>query len=496
MSSDDPFELPIDGLSRERRSAALERLAHEQAAAGQELGWQLEWNTDYGEALSRVLNGHVNNIGDPFTGADFAAQTKDVETSVLNYLARLWGAQHPHDPDDPGAYWGHLLTMGATEGNIYGLWSARDYLTGHSLTHPDSVDENSGVQSDKHVREPVLLFSQESHYSIAKCAALLQLETPESLGNRLYPGLCPLGGGWPTHLPTTGGTPGPGTLDLDSLATIAAFFAQRDHPAILVLNAGTTFKGAFDDAAGAQQILSRAYASAQGGSWRAWPEGDEGDRRDWYWIHVDGALGAAYLPFLRMAVRHGDLPSTDAGSTLPSFDFHLPQVKSLVVSTHKWIGAPWPGGVYLTRNSHRLAPPPFPQYVGAPDTTLAGSRNGHSAVVLWDYLARNSYADQIRDAVGALHLAQYAERRLREIQEGRDDGLDLWVGRSPWSLSVWFRRPSPAVVKRAGLATQTLDLGDEQREYVHFFVMRQTPRSRIDALLEDLARPEAFSQGP
>ncbi|MFJ6701074.1 histidine decarboxylase [Streptomyces sp. NPDC091272] len=515
MCPSDSFELPVHGLPRERRAAALERLAREQGTAGQELGWQVEWQTDYGEALSRVLNGHVNNIGDPFAEADFAAQSKDVETSVLDYLARLWNARHPYEPDDADSYWGHLLTMGATEGNIYGLWSARHYLTGGPLTHPAPADDReAGTESrepagpseaetdgratagpsEEEVREPVLLFSGESHYSIAKSAAVLQLETPLALGGRLYPGQCPLGGEWPAALPTRGGTSGPGILDLDVLAALVEFFARRRHPTILVLNAGSTFKGAFDDADAARQVLTRAYESIGSGSWRACPEGGAADRRDWHWIHVDGALGAAYHPFLRMAVEQGALPPQDAGAPLPSCTFELPEVKSLVVSTHKWIGSPWPGGVYMTRNRHRMTPPPFPQYVGAPDTTLAGSRNGHSAVVLWDFLARHSYEDQIRGVVEALRLAQYAERRLREIEADRADGLDLRVGRSPWSLSVWFRAPAQAVVERAGLARQTLTEDGEERDYVHFFAMRETPRSRVDALLEDLARPDAFSE--
>ena len=56
-----------------------------------------------------------------------------METAVLDYFARLWNARLPHNPNDPESYWGYILTMGSTEGNMYGHWTARDYLSGRKL---------------------------------------------------------------------------------------------------------------------------------------------------------------------------------------------------------------------------------------------------------------------------------------------------------------------------------------------------------------------------
>ena len=53
-----------------------------------------------------------------------------MERGVLNYYASLWNAKWPHDPTDRDSYWGYVLTMGSTEGNIHALWSARNYLYG------------------------------------------------------------------------------------------------------------------------------------------------------------------------------------------------------------------------------------------------------------------------------------------------------------------------------------------------------------------------------
>jgi hypothetical protein len=37
-------------------------------------------------------------------------------------------------------------------------------------------------------------------------------------------------------------------IDIEKLGSLVAFFAEKGHPIIVVLNYGTTFKGAYDDA--------------------------------------------------------------------------------------------------------------------------------------------------------------------------------------------------------------------------------------------------------
>ena len=62
-----------------------------------------------------------------------------MEHNVLDYFASLWNAKWPHDPSDPESYWGYVLTMGSTEGNMHAMWSARDYLSGKYIQHPRSA---------------------------------------------------------------------------------------------------------------------------------------------------------------------------------------------------------------------------------------------------------------------------------------------------------------------------------------------------------------------
>ncbi len=51
---------------------------------------------------------------------------------MLSYLARLWHGV-PTDPGNKESCWGYVLSMGSTEGNMYALWNARDYLSGKRL---------------------------------------------------------------------------------------------------------------------------------------------------------------------------------------------------------------------------------------------------------------------------------------------------------------------------------------------------------------------------
>ena len=45
----------------------------------------------------------------------------------------LWNGRWPYKLDDPETYWGYVLTVGLTEGNLYAAWNARDYLSGKYL---------------------------------------------------------------------------------------------------------------------------------------------------------------------------------------------------------------------------------------------------------------------------------------------------------------------------------------------------------------------------
>jgi len=172
------------------------------------------------------------------------------------------------------------------------------------------------------------------------------------------------------------------------------------------------------------------------------------------------------------------------------FDFRLPQVSSIAMSGHKWIGAPWPCGIYMTKTKLQMLPPTDPVYIGARDSTFAGSRNGLSAVVLWQYLATHSFDRQIDKEVRLAELVDYAHEQLKALQSARAE--DLWVERSPLSLTIRFRRPSEDIVRKYSLANERLLVRGKERDYSHIYIMRHVTADLIDALIRDLQRPDAF----
>ncbi|MFI9206030.1 pyridoxal-dependent decarboxylase [Streptomyces sp. NPDC053048] len=465
------------------------------------IGYQINNDLSLEERLGHYLDRHLNNVGDPYQSGAFTTNSKIFERAVLDYFASLWNAKWPHRDDDPDSYWGYLLTMGSSEGNLYGLWNARDFLSGRLLKREvePGTQAASNVVYTQAVRQegqspnayhPVAFFSQDTHYSLTKAVRVLGIDTFHTVGSTRYPDENPLGPGtpWPTEVPSVGGMNGTGAIDVDKLAVLVRFFAAKGYPILVNLNYGSTFKGAYDDVATAARTV-REICAEYGLDERRVHHGRGQDStydvRPGYWIHVDGALGAGYAPFLEMARDAGMLEEAP-----PVFDFRLPEVHSLTMSAHKWMGAPWPCGVFMTRTGLQMIPPRTAEYIGSSDTTFAGSRNGLSALVLWDHLARNSYDDQIRKAAHAQRMAGHVHERLLELE--KELATDLWVARSPQALTVRFRRPDAEIVRKYSLSSETLNVDGEERPYVHLYTMNHVTEELVEELMEDLRRPGAF----
>ena len=495
------FNLPQTGLSDERRHQVLKQLLdYEIEQKNHFLGYQVNHDLHYQDDLKKYLDFHVNNIGDPFAQGNFTVNSKLAEQAVLDYYARLWNAKWPHNPMDGDSYWGYVLSMGSSEGNIYGLWNARDYLAGKALiTDPALQLASSDASDTRHLvyHQPVTLpanpnayvpiafFSADTHYSIVKAMRVLEIPTFYDMGTRLYPHDCPLGKNtpWPTEVPSKDGPLGPGSINLEALQKLVAFFSEKGHPILVSFNYGTTFKGAYDDVEEAGKMLLPIFEQC-GLDQRKVCYGKDKDNHDvcdtrtGYWFHVDGALGAGYMPFIEMA--HAQKKITERG---PNFDFRLPMVHSLVMSGHKWAGAPWPCGIYMTRVKMQIKPPAKAEYIGSPDTTFAGSRNGLSPIILWNFLATHNYEEQIKAVLHAEDLCTYATSELKKLGERLKK--DIWVQRSPLALTVRFKAAHPDIIKKYSLSGETL----AKRQYSHIFTMRSVTRELIDALICDLGKP-------
>ena len=497
------YQVPSTGLDTKHRCQAQgETGTYTAVQTENELGYQCELGNDY-SVISPYLKTLLNNIGDPFVPGSFTLNSKWMERSVLDYFASLWNAKWPHNADDLDTYWGYVLTMGSSEGNLYGLWNARDYLQGKfMLADQDNCFYVQALATkDKPAAyTPVAFYSQDAHYSIVKSMAVLDIKTFYEVGTNLYPNDSPLGGDWPTEVPSLRGDEwdGPGSVDVDKLCKLVDFFTGKGYPALIIFNYGSTFKGAYDDVEGAgerlMEILERNGMKNRCIEIRN-PETGEIIRRErmGYWIHVDGALGASYMPFHQMAYNVGRTRIKPA----PRFDFSLPFVCSIVTSGHKFPGAPWPTGIYMTKTGLQLLPPSQPGYIGSPDTTFAGSRNGCSAVVWWTYISTHSYEKSVEKLTHCQELADWFEKKLEKLE--KQIGIDIWVTRTPLSLAIRFKKPRDDIVFKYTLANETVSLEGNPpptRTYTHVYVMGFTTRGKLKELLADLRTEGAFPDQP
>lgn len=503
------FQLPEKGMDDSQREAALKELKkYIDKRERHFFGYQATQNIDF-QGLKRYLDVSINNIGDSFSNPAledeantprdgyFGVNSKWIERAVLDYYAELWNARHPRlvkEDEEEGweeTYWGYVLSMGSTEGNLLAMRSARDYLNGTRLEYsgaearrflqanrndPNSlirlplqfINHRQCVKDDSNPNKytPILFFSDTTHYSVKKIAQILNIKTFGEVGEsqRGFRNVQQV----PTHKD--------GTINLDILAFLVDFFGSRGYPMIFNLNYGTTWTGAYDNVKEACEMITeklKRYGLYEREVTFIDQEGNEQKEiRRGYWIHVDGALGASFAPFLKKS-------NSEYARYLPDFDFNL-DIQSISTSGHKWMGAPWPCGIYMTKNKYLISND-VPSYVGSLDSTLAGSRNGFSPLLYWDFLSQHSYEDQCKEVEKALELAEYACSKLTEFFNSKDKGedQDKKVSRAPGSLAVVFPKPpNLEVIKDYSLASS----GD----YSHIFVMRNINKAHIDKLVADL----------
>jgi histidine decarboxylase len=504
------FEIPPTGLTETERSNALTALkTFAETQHARFTGYQVNQSEKYSH-LSWLMDMHTNNVGDPFQTGIFTLNTKFCERAVLDYFAALWNNTWPHHEDTPqeeypDRQWGYVLSMGSTAANIYGLFNARDYLKGRALIEdPESKSEKRFMYADPYpdpenpnAYTPITFYSQDTHYSVVKAVRILELTTFYQEGNAKYPGQCPIteNGEWPEEVPSHNVDNGnSGTVNVGDLEKLVHFFVEKGYPPLIVLNFGSTWKGAYDDVPAVNDMFKNLGKKFPW-LWKRivhYDPDDPGliDERRGFWTHVDGALGAGYMPFVEMAYNQGKIKQRG-----PVFDFRNEAVMSICCSMHKWFGAPWPGAVYMTRIGYQLRPPSTPSYIGSADTTLGGSRNAFSAIVFWDYLARHSYEESIKDVLQTERVGTYLVDELKKLEkdlkEKFGNEVDLWIARSTLSLAVRFRLVNPTISYKYTVDSERLwvpisKTEEQERTYSHVYCMQSVTEELVDSLMEDI----------
>ena len=368
---------PATGRSQSETQERLDSLlAKIQSAANSQVGYPANQSFDYSPLLP-FLKYSLNNVGDPFHDSNYWSNTHGIEREVITRFARLMRL-------DPDQAWGYV-TSGGTESNLYGLYLAREMF-------PNGI----------------FYFSEETHYSVLKNLRVLNaryvmIKRQED-----------------------------GEIDYQDLHDMIQ--VNRDLPAVIIANIGTTMRGAIDDIERIKGILHDLKVV------------------DAY-IHADAALSGMILPFVAEPQPYG----FDAG------------IDSIAVSGHKLMGAPLPCGVILTHRTNVERVGRTIELVGIQDTTLSGSRNGLTPLMLWYSLEQ--YGDEgFRKLVGGmLDTAEYA------VEAFNRHGMAAWRHRN--SVTVVFPRPAPEVFKKWQIAPEG--------QVAHIITMPHVTREQIDEIIAD-----------
>lgn len=162
-------------------------------------GYPCNLNFDYSEILP-FLKYALNNIGEPFSESNHRIHTRKLEAEVIQTYSS-WVKAPAND------VWGYV-TNGGTEGNMYGLYLAREL-------YPNGI----------------VYYSEATHYSVQKIIRFLNVRSIMIRANMK------------------------GEIDLEDFEETVR--VHRDCPAIIFTNFGTTMMGAIDDVHALSKILEK-----------------------------------------------------------------------------------------------------------------------------------------------------------------------------------------------------------------------------------------------
>ncbi len=228
-----------------------------------------------------------------------------------------------------------------------------------------------------------------------------------------------------------------GEIDYEDLENTIRF--NRHKPAIVIATFGTTMMESKDDVSKIKGILKKLAIQD-------------------HYVHCDGALSGTYGAFM---------------DPKPSFDFK-DGADSIAISGHKFIGSPIPCGVVITKKSHKDRIAKGISYIGSLDTTITGSRNGHSPLYLW-YALKHLGLDGLKERYEySLSVANYCKEEMEKI------GIPAWSNQNAITVVI------PKMPKSIQLKWQLATEGD----ITHIICMPNVTKAQIDELIHDIQNCE------
>lgn len=251
----------------------------------------------------------------------------------------------------------------------------------------------------------ILYTSSTSHYSIFKIARLLALD------------ICVIA------------TTETGEMDYRDFEN--KLLANLSRPALINANLGTTMTGAVDNTREIYRILKKH---------------NRHNTKDYY-MHADGALMGFVLPFIEKDLL---------------FKRHI---QSISISGHKFLGIPFPCGVFLMEKKYLNLVKREIEYIGSSDCTISGSRNGHSALFFKHIIDTKGMKGFDADIHQCFELAEYLTDKLPAAWRNQN------------SFTVVFPKPADTITKKWQLASE----GDIS----HVIVMQHVTKEKLDLFILD-----------
>ncbi len=223
-----------------------------------------------------------------------------------------------------------------------------------------------------------------------------------------------------------------GEIDYEDLENTLQF--NRHKPAIILTNFGTTMKEAKDDVSKVKGILKKLAIQD-------------------HYIHCDGALSGSYGAFIEPRIP---------------FDFE-DGADSISISGHKFIGSPIPSGVIITKRSLRDKISKGISYIGSMDTTITGSRNGHSPLFLWYAINKMGIEGLKKRYLHCLEVANYCKEKLLQL------GIEAWSNKG--AITIVLPKLPDIIKEKWQLATEDI---------THVICMPDVTKKQIDDFIIDI----------
>lgn len=261
--------------------------------------------------------------------------------------------------------------------------------------------------------DAIVYYSDAAHYSIPKSVDILNMES------------CVI----KTHFN--------GEMDYEDLEQ--KLLLHKSSPAILSLNFGTTMTEAKDNIKKVKEKLAIVGIEK-------------------VYIHCDAALSGSFGAFIEPRIP---------------FDFS-DGVDSICLSAHKFLGSPMPAGVFLTKKSIRDKILKPMAVIDSYDSTITGSRNGHTPLFLWHNINRMGVNGLKKRYQNCLEVTNYCIERLKSI------GKECWV--NPGGITIYFNATSILLKQKWQLATVD--------GITHIICMPSITKQQIDLFIDDILKEE------